>query len=130
MGVVTAAQACGHREGLCGWPCACCALSPGLPLQMEVFDCITPRAGAAPLTPRTGRACALGWGGTQGLGGKASHTQPVLRATSPLIPVPLDHLPKATGAESAGLNPHHIPDGKARIAAAEVATRLFSGWWV
>lgn len=27
----------------------------------------------------------------------------------------MDHLPKATGAESAGLNPHHIPDGKARI---------------
>lgn len=41
----------------------------------------------------------------------------------------MDHLPKATGAESAGLNPHHIPDGKARILSAEVATRLFSGWW-
>lgn len=60
--------------------------------------------------------CAPGVGRrSQSRKARPAHTQPVLQAPPCSLPVPLDQLPKASGAESAGLNPHHIPDGKAWI---------------
>lgn len=91
--------------------------APACPCRWKSSGASPPEQVPPRPTPRTGRACALGvGGGTRGQGGQGQPTpSPSCKPPPRLFPVPMDHLPKATGAESAGLNPHHIPDGKARI---------------
>ena len=88
VGVVTAAQALWPPRGavwlalrlLCAQPRAC-------PCRWKSSGASPPEQVRPRLTPRTGRACALGVGRHSGARrARPAHTQPVLRATSPLIP--------------------------------------------